>query len=198
MGDGTKIDPWISSNTSKGNEGCEHEWGCVCPGTVMYVTSDDVEWTDEMYTSIPDAFWWCIVTFTTVGYGDRYPRTNLGRLVCVVTMFSGIFFLAMPLTIVGTAFQQAWDEQSDKKVIKEAHNRQESGQWSPDPDKVIRNRTNIRAHLLRTSELLNDMRLEAVTSGAGNGVLRQWDKLMDEVGSAKHHFEHVMELYRVN
>ena len=197
LGDGTKIDPWISSNTSLGNEGCDTEWGCECPGTLAYVTLDGVEWSDEMYSSIPDAFWWCIVTFTTVGYGDRYPRTPHGRVLCVITMFFGILFLAMPLTIVGSAFQGAWDEQSDKRVIEEAHRRQESDQWRPDPDKVIRNRTNIRAHLLRTSDLLEEMRREAVISGAGNGVLKQWDKLMDEVGSTKDHFEHVMTLYRV-
>jgi hypothetical protein len=197
LGDGTKVDPWVSSNTSAGNEGCDTEWGCECPGVLAFVTLDGEEWSDEMYSSIPDAFWWCIVTFTTVGYGDRYPRTVHGRILCVITMFFGILFLAMPLTIVGTAFQTAWDDHSDKRVIELAHARQESGQWQPNPEKVIRARTNIRAHLLRTGELLAEMRMEAVNSGAGNGVLKQWDKLLDEVGSTKNHFEHVMELYQV-
>jgi hypothetical protein len=198
LGDGTRIDPWITSNTSAGNGGCTTAWGCECPGTVAFVTMDGVEWSDEMYGSIPDAFWWCIVTFTTVGYGDRYPRTTEGRMLCVVTMFCGIFFLAMPLTIVGAAFQAAWDEQTERRVITEAHERQDSEQWKPNPERTIRNRTNIRAHLLRTTELLDDMRLNAVSSGAGSGVLKQWDKLLDEVGNAKHHFEHVMELYKVD
>ena len=87
----------------------------------------------------------------------------------------------MPLTIVGAAFQAAWDEQTERHVIMEAHTRQASGQWKPEPEKVIRNRTNIRAHLLRTSELLEDMRSAAVLHGAGNGVLKQWDKLISEV-----------------
>jgi hypothetical protein len=197
LGDGARIDPWDNRNTSKGNEGCETTWGCSCPGELVFVTHDGAEWTDEMYSSIPDAFWWCIVTFTTVGYGDRYPRTTEGRVLCVATMFCGIFFLAMPLTIVGSAFQNAWDEQTDGRVIQQAHKRQESGQWVPDSTEVISKRTNIRAHLLRTSELLLQMRKDAVTHGAGSGVLKQWDKLMEEVESANSHFDHVMELYKI-
>jgi hypothetical protein len=42
-----------------------------------------------------------------VGYGDKYPRTSAGRVVCALTMFCGIFFLAMPLTIVGRSVPSA-------------------------------------------------------------------------------------------
>lgn len=37
-----------------------------------------------------DALWWIIVTITTVGYGDRYPVTNWGRIVGVIVMITGI------------------------------------------------------------------------------------------------------------
>jgi voltage-gated potassium channel len=37
-----------------------------------------------------DALWWAMTTITTVGYGDRYPVTNAGRIVASVTMLSGI------------------------------------------------------------------------------------------------------------
>lgn len=37
-----------------------------------------------------DALWWSIVTITTVGYGDLYPVTNLGRIIAVILIVTGI------------------------------------------------------------------------------------------------------------
>ena len=109
LGDGTVVHNWDTSNTTLGNEGCATDtgYGCECSGDLVYHTYDGADWSDEMFESIPDSFWWCIVTFTTVGYGDKYPRTSGGRIVCAMTMFCGIFFLAMPLTIVGSSFSDA-------------------------------------------------------------------------------------------
>ena len=45
---------------------------------------------DANITSIGDALWWACTTMSTVGYGDRYPTTTLGRLVAVGLMVSGI------------------------------------------------------------------------------------------------------------
>ena len=62
------------------------------------------------FASIPDSFWWCIVTMTTVGYGDKFPITGLGQIVAVATMTMGIFFISMPLAIVGSCriIMQSW------------------------------------------------------------------------------------------
>ena len=58
----------------------------------------------EKLGSIPAAMWWAIVTLTTVGYGDVYPITVLGRMVASVTMVFGLMMLALPVGIVATAF----------------------------------------------------------------------------------------------
>ena len=49
-----------------------------------------------------DALWWAIVTITTVGYGDRYPVTALGRMVGVVIMLAGVGIIAALASIITT------------------------------------------------------------------------------------------------
>lgn len=46
-------------------------------------------------TTFGDAIWWAIVTITTVGYGDLYPVTLLGRVIAVVLMLSGIVVIGI-------------------------------------------------------------------------------------------------------
>ncbi len=49
-----------------------------------------------------DALWWAIVTITTVGYGDFYPVTALGRSVGVVVMFSGVGIIGALASILAS------------------------------------------------------------------------------------------------
>jgi voltage-gated potassium channel len=42
------------------------------------------------FKSVPDGWWWAIVTFSTTGYGDMVPKTIAGRLIAIVTIFVGI------------------------------------------------------------------------------------------------------------
>jgi len=52
---------------------------------------------------IVDAYWWAVVTMTTVGYGDKYPRKTAGRLVAAVWMIIGImWFAALTATLSST------------------------------------------------------------------------------------------------
>jgi len=46
-------------------------------------------------TNLGDAFWWTIVTITTVGYGDYFPVTIPGRIIAVLVMLSGIGIFAL-------------------------------------------------------------------------------------------------------
>lgn len=62
------------------------------------------------FTSIMDSTWWCVVTMTTVGYGDKVPATKLGQFVGGLTILSGIVLISLPVAIVGSRFQTAYED----------------------------------------------------------------------------------------
>jgi len=58
------------------------------------------------FQSVPDAMWFCIVTFSTVGYGDISPITWAGYLVGIAAQLTGVILLALPLSILGATFHE--------------------------------------------------------------------------------------------
>ena len=58
----------------------------------------------EAFGSIPRALWWAVATLTTVGYGDVYPITALGKLIAAFLAIIGIAAVAMPAGILAAAF----------------------------------------------------------------------------------------------
>ena len=72
----------------------------------------------EPFSSIPTTFYWSIVTITTVGYGDIYPITDLGRLIGGLTMVMGLIIIALPITIISKNFSRTWDEFENRGLIK--------------------------------------------------------------------------------
>jgi voltage-gated potassium channel len=58
----------------------------------------------EKHASTWDGVWWAVTTMTTVGYGDRYPVTVLGRIIAMVVMLVGIGFIAVLTGAVAQRF----------------------------------------------------------------------------------------------
>ena len=70
----------------------------------LYLVEKDVQ--PEKFGSIPQAMWWALVTLTTVGYGDVYPITNMGKMFGSISIILGIGTVALPAGIMASAFTE--------------------------------------------------------------------------------------------
>jgi voltage-gated potassium channel len=69
----------------------------------------------EQFGSVTRAMWWAIVTLTTVGYGDVYPETPLGRVAAALVALAGVGIVAMPTGILASSFAEEFRERAEKK-----------------------------------------------------------------------------------
>jgi len=76
-------------------------------GTVMYL----IEGEEHGFTNIPKSVYWCIVTLTTVGFGDIAPQTPLGQFIASLVMVLGYGIIAVPTGVVSAEYA---NQQSNK------------------------------------------------------------------------------------
>jgi voltage-gated potassium channel len=74
----------------------------VLVSSVMYYAEHEAQ--PELYSSIPAAMWWALVTLATVGYGDVYPVTFLGKMMSGVAIIIGVCIFALPTAIFAAGF----------------------------------------------------------------------------------------------
>src|SRR3712207_3791337 len=84
----------------------------VVTSSLMYFAEHGAQ--PKAFSSIPAAMWWAVVTMTTVGYGDVYPVTVLGRLLAGITALLGIAAFALPTSILGAGFLAELDRSSKR------------------------------------------------------------------------------------
>jgi voltage-gated potassium channel len=78
--------------------------------------------------TIGDSLWWAFVTFTTVGYGDQYPTSAVGRIAGVLLVVSSVF-LAIPIITAHIVTKLMNDEhlftheeqEEVKQLLREIH-----------------------------------------------------------------------------
>ena len=85
---------------------------CIIFGTLMYL----IENKESGFTSIPRSIYWCIVTLTTVGYGDIAPQSPLGQFLASFIMILGYGIIAVPTGIVTAEFSKKYKVDTNTQV----------------------------------------------------------------------------------
>jgi len=74
----------------------------VLASTLMYNIEKTAQ--PDAFQNIGQAMWWAVATLTTVGYGDIYPITGLGKLLSAFIALLGIGIVALPTGIISSAY----------------------------------------------------------------------------------------------
>jgi voltage-gated potassium channel len=76
----------------------------------------EAETQPDRFGTMPQSLWWAVVTMTTVGYGDVYPQTGLGKFLGAIVALLGIGMFALPTAILGSGFLEETSRRGKQRV----------------------------------------------------------------------------------
>ena len=94
----------------------------VVASLLIYYAEHDAQ--PQQFRNAFSGLWWAVATLTTVGYGDIYPVTPLGRFLGAVIAILGIGMVAVPTSILSAGFMEVLER--DKKKHEENPSSSES------------------------------------------------------------------------
>lgn len=86
----------------------------IVASVLMYSIENNAQ--PEVFKNAFDALWWALATLTTVGYGDIYPITVLGKILSSIIAILGIGLVAVPTGIISAGFMESIQSEEKEKV----------------------------------------------------------------------------------
>src|SRR5262245_21167680 len=87
----------------------------IMSASLMYFAENEAQ--PDKFPDIPSTIWWAVMTLTTVGYGDVFPVTAVGRGLTMLIAILGIGMFALPVGIFGAGFVEEIQKQKAEKVV---------------------------------------------------------------------------------
>jgi len=101
----------------------------VFASSFMYFIENSAQ--PDNFSSIPASMWWAVATLTTVGYGDVYPVTPLGKALGSFIAMLGVGMVALPAGILGSGFMEMIQKDREEKTCphcgKLLHDKEDQG-----------------------------------------------------------------------
>lgn len=84
---------------------------------IMFNAEEDInpETGEYLFKNFFDAFYWAACTLTTVGYGDLYPISDIGRVISIISAMVGIAIIALPSGIITAGYMDELRNRRDEK-----------------------------------------------------------------------------------
>jgi len=86
----------------------------VVTSSLMYQVEHEKQ--PEVFSNVFAAMWWSVATLTTVGYGDAYPITPLGKVLGGAIAILGIGLFALPAGILGSGFVERMNRKKGQRL----------------------------------------------------------------------------------
>jgi len=86
----------------------------IFASSLMYHAEHEAQ--PDVFSSIPASMWWGVITLTTIGYGDTYPVTVMGKIVAGGVAVLGIAVYAIPTGIMASAFTEELRKKRQKNT----------------------------------------------------------------------------------
>ena len=101
----------------------------IISSTLMFEIEHDAQ--PDKFPDILSSFWWAIATLTTIGYGDVFPITGVGKFISAVISITGIGLIALPTGILSTSFIEEFRTANEKQKEEEKSEEKDSICYCP-------------------------------------------------------------------